>query len=444
MSGTTPICTDTARLLSPSNTQTNRYTLNSSLIWNFTGTNLVQFSYAWDHDNVKQTGEYSLLQPDGYLHSIWGGLPGYGTPIYAADGSIFEKRNRKTVAELDQFSLEYIGKYFDNSVRFDIGIRHPYLSRNLKQLCYTSPPANVYCTDNASIAASQNAAFAPFTIETNYNKLLPNVGATWNIDGPHSVFIDYTSALNAPVNDDLYSIASVGFGTSVYAVGLDNVKPETSQTFEGGYRYQIPLINATADVYYEEDNNHIVTSFDQSTNDSIDQNVGSVDYHGFEGILGSTLIENLTLIESVAYNHSEYMSDIPYSATLVVPTKGKVAADTPLWTLAERVAYKFENFAFGVQWKFVDSRFVSLVDDLRVPSYKTFDGDIRWDIGNEGVGWIYPGTYLQFNILNIFDERHIGSVNVSDTNNASLQYYSQPYGYQGAPRTVQVSLRATF
>lgn len=446
MNGSTPVCTDTVRVLSPSNTQTNRLTVNTSLIWNITPTDVLQVSYAWDHANVKQTGEYGLLQADGYPDSIFGGLPGFGAgSILTDDGQYLQKRNRKTVAELNQAAIEYIGRYFDDSLRLDIGVRDPFLSRNLNQLCYTSPPTAVYCTDNAAIAAAQGYTVLPFQIRTNYNKLLPNAGVTWKFDDTSSLFADFTSALNAPVNDDLYAIAVIGSGTTPNSVGLDNVKPETSQTMEAGYRYQTPIVNATADVYLEQDNNHIVSSYNQTTGDTVDTNVGSVHYYGFEGIVGATPIDNLTIVQSLAYNQSRDTANIPYSATVSVPTLGKRAADTPLWTIAQRVTYKLDDFTFGIQWKYVDSRFVTLVNDLQVPSYTTFDIDARWDLSNINPDIINPGTYLQFNMINVFNEQYIGSIaNAPYTNNASLSYYSQGYGYQGAPRTFQFTLRTTF
>jgi iron complex outermembrane receptor protein len=435
----TPICTDQVRLLSPSNTQTHRYGINASLIWDITDTDLLQISYAWDHAKVRQTGEYEQLMADGYPHSVFGGLAGYGTPILGADGTVFQKRDRLTVPVLNQASAEYIGKFFDDALRVDIGFRDPFLTRQLNQHCYTQPPANVYCTPSASIAAAQSGGgyqVLPFAINTSYNKLLPNVGATWHLDDASQLFVDYTSALNAPVNDDLYSIAVIGSGTSVSAVGKDNVAPETSKTYEGGYRYQTATINATVDAYYLEDDNHIVQSFNQQTNDSIDQNVGAIHYYGFEGIMGWIPLENLTLIQSFAYEHSEIMSNIPYSATLVIPTRGKVAPDTPVWTAAQRITYTWRNLDLGLQWKFVDDRYVTLVNDLSVPSYATIDANLRVHLDDITT----PGTYLQFNVINLTNAKYLGSLNITNTNNSSLQYYSQPYAYQGAPQTFQMTL----
>jgi iron complex outermembrane receptor protein len=434
-----PVCTDSVYLLSPSNTQTNRYTLNSSLIWDIVPGQLVQFAYAYDYARVRQTGEYGLLNANGDPESIWGGLPTYGTPILAADGSIFEKRNRLSRAELNQVSLEYIGKFFDDHLRLDIGARDPFLSRNLSQYCYTQPASNVYCTSSATIASTAGYVVAPFKIHTAYDKLLPNVGATWNFDRANSVFFDYTSALNAPVNDDLYSIAIVGKGTTVNAVGSDNVQPETSETYELGYRYQTPRLKATLDVYKLDDNNHIVSSFDQTSGDTIDQNVGTIEFYGVEGLVGVTPITHLNLIGSFAYNHSEDESNIPYSASYTIDTKGKVFVDTPEWMVGGRATYDFKDVTIGVQTKWVGSRYVTLVNDLKVPSYMTWDADLRWKLD-----WIKTGSFLQLNVINLFNAKYLGSLNTSDTNNSASPAYTQAYAYQGAPRVVQVSVRAAF
>jgi iron complex outermembrane receptor protein len=435
-----PVCTDSVRLSSPSNTQTQRYTLNTSVIWDITPEHLVQFAYAYDHANVRQTGEYGLINnATGMPDTLWGGLQGYGSPIIGADGTIFQKRNRQTDAELNQVSVEYIGKFFNDHLRVDLGVRDPFLSRDMTQNCYTQPPANVYCTSNPTIATSQGYVVAPFKLHTSYDKPLPNVGFTWHFDPANSVFFDYTTAMNAPVNDDLYSIAVIGSGTTVNAVGKDNVQPETSTTYELGYRYQTPTIKGTFDVFKLEDNNHIVTSYNQTTGDSVDQNVGTLSFWGVEGLLGVEPLPHWTVVGSFTYEHGEDENNIPYSATVNIPTQGKTPTDTPQLLVGASTSYEIGDVTFGLQGKFVSSRYVTLVNDLRVPSYITFDGDIRWKLR-----FMPEGTWLQLNVINILDEKYIGSVNQTDTNNGSSPYYSYAYAYQGTPRTVQAQLRVAF
>ena len=436
-----PVCSDTSRITNPSLTQTSRYTVNSNLIWTPLPGQLVQLAYSYDHANVRQTGDYAQIQANGWPTSVFSGLQGWSSaPILGVDGNLLERRNRLTLATLNQVSLEYIGKFFDDRLRLDLGVRDPFIARDLNQYCYTNPPSTAYCTSFPTAATTAKATVLPFSINKNYNQPLPNVGATWNFDKQNSVFVDYTEALNAPVNDDLYAIGVLGTGgTTTTTPGTDNVKPETSRTVEGGYRFQTSRLRVTVDGYYIEDNNHIVSAFNQLTQDSVDTNVGSIHFYGFEAQAAWVPIEHLTLVGSLAYEHSQVENNIPFSATVSIPTMGKQFYDTPPWMISGRAQYAWRDFVFGGQFKYVDARYVTALNDLQVPSYKTVDIDVRWKLD-----WLRPGTYAQFNVNNLFNEKYIGSINYGTTNNTTLPGYSEPFAFQGAPLTVQGTLRFTF
>jgi iron complex outermembrane receptor protein len=447
-----PSCANTLRITNPSVTQTSRYTVNTDLIWTPSPQHLIQFAYSYDHANVRQTGDYAMIQGNGWPTSYFSGLQGWGTPILGVDGNTLERRNRLTIAGLDQVSIEYIGKFFDDHLRLDLGVRDPFIHRTLNQYCYTNPPATVYCTSYPVVASgtlsTQKTAFgvAPFAFSKEYGQPLPNVGATWMFDSANQVFIDYTQALNAPINDDLYSIGVIGVGgSSATSPGAIGVKPETSSTIEGGYRYQTSSLRATIDGYYIEDNNHIVSAFSQLTQDSVDTNVGAIHFWGIEGQAAWVPIDHLTLIGEFAYEHSEVVGNIPFSSSLTIPTNGKQFYDTPPWMVGGRAVYEWNQVVAGLQFKYVDARYVTAVNDLRVPSYTTVDMDLRYKLD-----FIKPGTYVQFNVINLFDQRYIGSINYSSSNSnvlptgAANPYYSYPFAIQGTPRTVQGTLRFTF
>jgi iron complex outermembrane receptor protein len=433
-------CTDTSRITNPSLTQTSRYTVNSSLIWTPSPQHLVRIAYAYDHANVRQTGEWAQIQASGWPTSVFSGLEGWGTPIRGVDGNPVEKRNRLTIAGLNQVSGEYIGKFFDDHLRLDIGLRIPFIARDLHQFCYTNPPTTVTCTSFPAVAATAKATVAPFVIHKNYSQPLPNVGATWSFDPAHQLFIDYTEALNAPVNDDLYAIGVLGTGGSTATTpGAIGVKPETSRTIEGGYRYQTSRLRFTVDGYYIEDNNHIVSAYNQTTADFTDTNVGAIHFYGIEGQAAWVPMDHLTLVGMFAYEHSQVIGNIPYTPPVIIPTDGKQFYDTPPWMVGGRAVYEWHDLVAGVQFKYVDARFVTALNDLTVPSYVTVDLDLRWKLD-----WIKPGTFAQFNVVNLFDEKYIGSINYGNTNNNNYPYYTQGFAFQGTPRTVQGTLRFTF
>ena len=92
----------------------------------------------------------------------------------------------------------------------------------------------------------------PFSQTFRFNKVIPNVGATWRIDDSQLVYATFTEGFSAPKTDDLYSSS-----TAV-------VQPETTNTFAAGWRYQSSLITVPPSFsgwYTDWQNFRIVQSF---------------------------------------------------------------------------------------------------------------------------------------------------------------------------------------
>ena len=126
---------DRVRLYSPSNTNTNRVSVNSSLIYRFNAAHRVRLSYTHDFGVHRQTGEYSFLNQAGFPVDPFGGYGG-GNAILTLDGKPFQKRDRRSTAELNQVSFQYVGNFFDDAVTVDLGVRAPFFSRTLQNNCY--------------------------------------------------------------------------------------------------------------------------------------------------------------------------------------------------------------------------------------------------------------------------------------------------------------------
>jgi iron complex outermembrane receptor protein len=98
-------CLDTVVVYSPSNTETYRYTINSSLLYDYDEHHHFQLAYTFDYGQHRQTGEYTNVNPaTGDPANIFGGKEGYGAPILTADGQVLQKRDRRSIAELNQIS----------------------------------------------------------------------------------------------------------------------------------------------------------------------------------------------------------------------------------------------------------------------------------------------------------------------------------------------------
>ena len=206
---------DTVLVGRPSITNTNRVTVLSSLVWKPDSTNTFRIAYTYDRAHHRQTGEYSFTDDQFNLTNPFFGRN--GTPIITAAGTKFQNRDRTSIALLNQLSGQYIGKFFDNRLRVELGLRSPWFVRDLDQHCYTPVTGSGFpvCIEHPTTAlfsttppvfyvivpndvdpttVGGNALYAPFKAKYKYHKLLPNIGGTYAINESLSVFASYSRA----------------------------------------------------------------------------------------------------------------------------------------------------------------------------------------------------------------------------------------------------------
>jgi iron complex outermembrane receptor protein len=331
-------------------------------------------------------------------------------------------------------------------VQINLGVRDPHFSRDLNQYCYTSVTSGsgVYCDSAPPPATGSTAQYsiAPFHAHVSYTKVLPNVGLSFHFDPANMIYASYSEELSAPRTDDLYTVSS-----AAGSVTLDTVHPETSTNYEVGYRFQRSDILASVALWDSEFQNRIVSSYDPNTNLTIDRNVGNVRLYGVDAQIGAKPIEHLATTAFFGYEKSRVEQNIAFNtgtaaAPVLVyePLQGKELIETPEIELGGRVQYEFfPGATIGLQGKYVGSRWVTDVNDLKVPGYTTFDLDMRYDLSH-----FFPRSYIQFNATNILNKRYYGSLNSAGSIDTSKPWGGSPYFDEGAPRTATVTIRAAF
>lgn len=443
---------DRVQLYSPSNTRTYRYGLTTSLIWNINDNHRIRAGYTYDYGEHRQTGEYSGLDAFGNPGDVFGGRDGFSTPFLTAQGVVFQKRDRSSVASLSQFNLEYRGDFLDDTVQLVLGVRAPEFERELNQRCYSvkgSTSSTQFCTTRAAVASPTSPGFyrfdfngdgdvldnisgsfnetqdyaPPFISEVQYDALLPNVGLSWRPLEDHQIFISYAEGLSAPRTDDLYG--------GILPTQLSTVQPEETQSIDIGWRYQANGILASATLWHTNFQNRIIRSQDPTDPTvSFARNVGEVDLWGADAQVGYEITESFNLYGSVAYTSSELQNNLPQQSV----GQGLALVDTPEWTAAVRGEYELGSFTLGAQAKWVDERFSNDFNTEVTPSYATVDLDLRYDFGTL---FRNENTYIQLNVINLFDEEYIGTI--SSGTNAGTGFFAL-----GAPRTAMLTLTAEF
>ncbi|MDB5431541.1 MAG: TonB-dependent receptor [Caulobacter sp.] len=488
---------DTVRFYAPSNTNTRRYGLTSSLIWDVNDNNRLRLAYTLDYGRHRQTGEYTPLDHAGNPSDPFGGKDGHGPKVFNNDGYFLRSRDRLSFAILNQIALEYRGKFMDDALTVNIGIRAPFFKRDMNQYCYTNNTSNnvlapsgsaVTCTSqtvastsatNGTVTLNGSGAstfIKPFSTSVEYNKILPNIGVSYKLGDGHSVYASFSEGLSAPRTDQLYTARIVNKGTLVtpiFVTEAADVQPEETKAYDVGYRYSSGNVIASAALWYNDYKNRIVTSFDPDTGVATDRNVGAVVLYGVDAQIGWQVVDNFSLYASSSYTHSELQDNLlagtvtvaganpvfPTVGTQIfIPTKGKKLVETPTWTFAARGEWDITSWAhFSLQGKYVGKRAATDVNDEYAGAYTVWDTDLRIDLPWVDEAISGKGSYLQFNVTNLFEEGYYGSISSGTALNpvAGVIGTSVPAGsgmvftnssfYQiGAPRTFQVTLTAKF
>ncbi|HRH20521.1 MAG TPA: TonB-dependent receptor [Brevundimonas sp.] len=418
---------DRIKLYSPSNTNTRRYSVNSSLIWDINDDHRVRFAYTWDRGNHRQTSEFGYLDLSGNWDSWFGGKDGNGRQVLTLDGDVFQERNRQSIATLNQFAVEYNGRFLNDTVRVNLGLRAPYFSRQLNNYCWQTDTFNAWCTRQRPTtplvsAAVSATAGAPVSFERDYDALLPNVGASWEFAPDHTAFISYSENLSAPRTDDLYDRVPA------------SPEPERSRNYEAGYRYGAGGLIVSASVYYAEFENFIVRAFETLPDLSTiaySINAGDINRWGIDGSLGYQVTDSFSVFASGSWIQTEILADIPNTSGGFNATAGNELPEVPQFQWALRGEYEAGPWTLGAQARYVDERWTNMVNDESTPSYTVVDLDGRLDLD-----FLMEGTYLQINVQNLFNERYLGNIGTAESGNRTAD--------RGAPRSIAATLRVAF
>lgn len=434
---------DRVRVHSTNNTHTQRYGISSSLIWKLSDSHTLRAAYTLDDARHRQTGLNSLIDfsnpSEPRFFDAFAGLRDKEHRIVNRDGYEIRSRDRLSYATLNQFAIEYAGRFLEDTLRLNVGVRAPFFKREMNQNCYSqSKSSSVVCTTETAVkqpdgtykvGTRTQSYIAPYSREVEFDDILPNVNVSWNFSGAHSVYGSFAQSLTLPRTDNLYTVFFDTDGDITSPI----TEPEKTTTYDFGYRYQTGVLIASANVWYTQFQNRIVSRYDQDLGVSFDSNVGDVDLYGFDSQIGWSPVEGLSLYATASYTDSEIANDY-LDGTTVIKTGGKSLTETPDWTFGGRVQYETGPLQVGAQVKYTGERWVTDENDLYTEAYTVVNADAKFDLGYFG----YKNSSLALRVVNLLDEKYFGSI--SGATNASRSTYA----YRGAPRTLQATVTYAF
>ncbi|MCI4589640.1 TonB-dependent receptor [Sphingobium sp. BYY-5] len=432
---------DTVRVHTPSQTQTNRYGLISSLRYDIDQNNTVRLAYSYDRGRHRQTGEAGYLTNNGFGADYFP----VDNPILDVNGATLQKRNRLSYAILHQVSGEYRGKFMD-ALTVTLGLRAPFFKRDLNNYCFTSTASgNLRCFEPGSTAetafgTANPAIQGPQQRVFKYDKLLPSAGFVFNATGAVDVFGNYSKGLQVPGTDNLYQ-------TFFYVASDDraNPQPETTDNFDLGVRYRSSTLQAQLSGWYTIYSDRLASAYDRELDTTIYRNLGRVDKYGVDGSITYQPIPEFMIYAFGSYLKSKIKDNVELSATTVAQTAGKRESGAPVYTFGGRMQGEIEGFRLGVQAKRTGPRYVNdqnlpviisgaQVYGAKVPAFTVVDIDARYSLEKFGA----PGVALQLNVTNLFDKLYVGGLD------GTLSNTSVSFAQIGAPRTFIGSLVVGF
>ncbi len=466
-------------LLSPSQTNTNRWVAIANLVYDINDTNRVRLSYSYDRARHRQTGPAGFLAVNGEPLDVFP----INDPVTDVYGNVLQKRDRLSFATLNQVAGEYRGEFFEEKLIVQLGLRAPFFKRELNNYCFTSSTggssgAFVECAPADQIAAYQTVfpysynattgkpagAALPQKRTLKYDKVLPNVGMVYKITPDLSFAASYTKNLSVPSTDALYSAF---FFPADDASSFRSA--ETSDSFDVGFRYQTSKVQAALTGWYSKYSNRLVTSYDIDGNGT-DTNLGPVKKYGVDASVAYQPIKEISLYVFGSYLKSKIerdaitsgcnpTSDIARAGLCYIDggvaylrTAGKRERNAPEFLFGGRAEANVGDFSIGAQAKYTGSRFMNDINgvvqavpklngaagtDIIAPGakfkgYTVVDLDLRYSLASAGL----EHSRIQLNISNLFDKFYVGSFSGSLDNLASS---SNAFVNFGSPRAISVS-----
>lgn len=265
----------------------------------------------------------------------------------------------------------------------------------------------------------------------------PHAGVAYKLTDKAEIFGGFTQVTRAFVSSATsgpFSTTQAGFNALI-ARGL---KPESSDTFELGARYNDNVFNGVIGVYYVNFRNRLLgvqTGAGIVGNPAILQNVGGVRSIGFEAAGDVRLGGGLTLFASYSYTGATYRDNV-ITPTAVIATKGKDVVDTPKHLLRGEVAYDSDSFFGRVGANYMSKRYFNYLNDRSVPGRVLVDATVgyRLDAG------LRAPLELQLNATNLFSKDYVATVGSNGFGNSG----DNQTLLAGSPRQIFVTLKAGF
>jgi iron complex outermembrane receptor protein len=265
----------------------------------------------------------------------------------------------------------------------------------------------------------------------------PAVGAVFEIDGNAELFASFSQATRAfpTVNGSIWGTSQAGFDAI-----KNSIKPETSDTYEAGARYNSSKFNGLVGIYLVNFSNRllgIASGPDIIGSPSVLANVGGVRSIGIEAAGDYKLTRAVSLFASYTYTDATYRDNVVDGAGKVTLLAGKTVVDAPRHMARGELAYDDGALFAKVSVNYMSRRYFNYLNDRSVPGRALVDAALGYRFG---MGDDDKRFEIQLNASNLFDKKYIGTINSAGTGDSG----DRQTLLVGAPQQFFVTLKAGY
>ena len=233
----------------------------------------------------------------------------------------------------------------------------------------------------------------------------PHAGFAVELSPEAEIFGGFTQVSRAFASSTTtgpFSTGQVGFDQI-----KDDLKPEVSDTYELGLRYNSPIFNGTLGAYLVNFRNRLLAVQVGSPILGLAnalQNVGGVRSMGIEAAGDLRLGNGFGLYASYSFTDATYRDDVFNSSNgaLVAAIKGKTVVDSPKHMLRGELNYDQGPIFGRIGTNYMSKRFYSYTNDVSVPGRLIVDASLGYRFTDK--------IELQLNATNLFDKRYVGTI----------------------------------
>lgn len=265
---------------------------------------------------------------------------------------------------------------------------------------------------------------------------LPQAGLLFRVNDDNEVFASYTQNMRA------FESSATGGPFATTQAGFDalDLKPETSTTYELGFRTKSPRFQGVVAGYYVDFKDRIIAFANGSGiqgNPAILQNVGDVRSWGVEAAGTFRITPDLSLFGSYAYNDSEYQDDVVNAANVVIAaTAGKTVVNSPKHLAKGEITWDNGNIFARVGANYTSKRYYSYENDAEVGGAVIVDASI----GYRFTDGMLKGLTIQGSATNLFDKEYVSTIGTNGFGNRG----DNQTLLAGAPQQFFVTLKGDF